>query len=44
MLASGSITGQSVTSGTARTDTVPLSQAVDPKDIYRAEVVIMEEM
>jgi hypothetical protein len=44
ILASGSITGQSVTSGTARTDTVPLSQAVDPKDIYRAEVVIMEEM
>jgi len=44
MLASGSITGQSVTSGIARRDTVPLSQAVDPEGIYKVEVVIMEEM
>jgi len=42
-LASGSLTGQSVTSGVEATHEVPLSTAVDPKDIYSVEVVIMEE-
>ena len=43
-LASGSITGEPVTSGTPDTNTVPLNTAVDPSQIYKVEVVIMEEM
>jgi hypothetical protein len=43
-LASGSITDESVTSGTPETNTVPLNTAVDPSQIYKVEVVIMEEI
>ncbi|MCL7384629.1 MAG: hypothetical protein LZ174_10110 [Thaumarchaeota archaeon] len=43
-LASGSITGEPVTSGTSETNTVPLNTVVDPSQIYKVEVVIMEEM
>ena len=44
MLASGSVSNEAVVSGTPETNTIPLSSAVDPMDIYRVEVVIMEEM
>jgi hypothetical protein len=43
-LASGSISNEAVSNGVAETNTVPLSSTVDPHDIYRVEVVIMEEM
>jgi hypothetical protein len=42
--ASGSISNKDVSNGVAETNTVELSSAVDPHDIYKVEVVIMEEM
>ena len=43
-LASGSITDEPVSSGTPETNTITLNSAVDPSQIYKVEVVIMEEM
>ncbi len=43
-LANGIITDESVVSGTAETNTIPLTDTVDPSEIYQVEVVIMEEM
>ena len=43
-LASGSISNEDVSNGVDETNTVPLSSTVDPSQIYKVEVVIMEEM
>jgi hypothetical protein len=43
-LASGSISNDDVSNGVAETNTVELSSAVDPSQIYKVEVVIMEEV
>jgi len=43
MLASGSISHESVQQGSPETNEVTLSDIVDPSQIYKVEVVIMEE-